>query len=38
MKYRDIKAGKLPDIIYTGNNMKYRAFKAGKLPDVINHR
>jgi len=38
MKYRAIKAGKLSDIIYTGNNMKYRAIKAGKLPVIINHR
>ena len=38
MKYRAIKAGKLPDIIYTGNIMKYRAIKAGRLPDIINHR
>ena len=38
MKYRAIKAGKIPNIIYTGNNMKYRAIKAGKLPDIINHR
>ena len=38
MKYRAIKAGKLSDIIYTGNNMKYRAIKADKLPEIINHR